>query len=194
VLSADSLNLMTTPGKGNYGLGLLVAEKYRIKVIQHGGIIDGFTTFLSYTPDRSIVIVVLSNVMGLVPAAMASQLLDVALGKRVTLPSERKPVPITQEALEKFVGAYDVLSTYSLTIARSKDGLTAQGTDLPPVEMSYLGEMQGQPRFFVRMVGDPRSFLALFADAEIEFVPDSNGSISSLIVHAEDQNILAKRR
>lgn len=69
VLSASSLKLMTTPGKGNYGLGLLIMEKDRIKVIEHGGIIDGFTTFLSYAPERGVAVVVLSNVMGLSPAA-----------------------------------------------------------------------------------------------------------------------------
>jgi CubicO group peptidase (beta-lactamase class C family) len=99
VLSANSLKLMTTPGKGNYGLGLLIMKKDRIKVIEHGGIIDGFTTFLSYTPERGVAVVVLSNVMGLSPAVLADELLDVALGKPVTLPSERKPVPITQAAL-----------------------------------------------------------------------------------------------
>lgn len=193
VLSANSLRLMTTPGKGNYGLGLVIAEKDRTKVIEHGGIITGFTTYLSYTPERGVVVVVLSNVMGLTSAALADQLLDVTLGKPVTLPTERRPVPITQEQLAIFVGTYDVSPAYSLTIATARGGLTAQGTDLPPIEMSYLGERGGHPRFFVPVLGDPQTFGAVLANAEIEFVPDSNGSIASLIVHAGDQNILAKR-
>jgi CubicO group peptidase (beta-lactamase class C family) len=194
VLSAASLKRMTTPGKSNYGLGLSIATKDQMEVIEHGGIIPGFTTYLSYTPERGVVVVVLSNVMGLTSAALADELLEVVLGDSVMLPSERKTPPIAQEALAKFVGAYDVSPAYSLTIARSRDGLTAQGTDLPPITMSYLGEKSGHPRFLVSVLGDPQTFGAVLASAEIEFVPDSNGSIASLIIHADNQNIPAKRR
>jgi CubicO group peptidase (beta-lactamase class C family) len=194
VLSTNSLKLMTTPGKGNYGLGLMIMEKDRIKVIEHGGMINGFTAFLSYTPQRGIAVVVLSNVMGLSPVILADGLLDVALGKPVTLPSERKPVLIAQAALARFVGVYDASPTYSLTIARSRNGLTAQETHSPPLDMTYLGEQGGHPRFLVPLLSDPSSLLPVLTNPEIEFVPDSNGSISSLIVHAEHQNILAKRR
>ena len=194
VLSADSLKLMTTAGRGSYGLGLLIMEKDQTKVVEHGGIINGFNTFLSFTPDRDVTVVVLSNVMGLNSGILADELLDVSLGKPVTLPSERRLAPITQDALAKFAGAYDVSPSYFITITVARDGLTAQGTDLPPMEMNYLDEKGGHLRFLVPILCDPRSMLPVLANAEIEFVPDSNGAISSLIVHADDQNIVAKRR
>jgi hypothetical protein len=163
-------------------------------VVEHGGIINGFNTFLSFTPERDVTVVVLSNVMGLDSGILADELLDVALGKAVTLPSERRSLPIAQDALAKFAGAYDVSPSYSLTITVARGELTVQGTDLPPMEMSYLGEKGGHLRFLVPVLCDPRSMLPVLANAEIEFVPDSNGAISSLIAHADDQNILAKRR
>jgi CubicO group peptidase (beta-lactamase class C family) len=195
VLSANSLKLMTTPGKGNYGLGLMTAEKHGMKVVEHGGAITGFTSFASYLPERGVAVVVLTNVFNLTtPVIMADQLLDVALGKSVMLSSERKPVPITQAALARFVGVYDVSPTYSLTINRARDRLIAEGTNLSPLDMTYLGEQRGHPCFFVPLLSDPRSLLPVLTNAEIEFVPDSNGLFSSLIVHAEGQNILAERR
>lgn len=194
VLSANSLKLMTTPGKGTYGLGLSITEKNRMKVIEHGGIINGFNAFMSYTPERGVSVVVLSNAMGVESTIMGDELLDVALGKPVTLPSERKPVPITQEALAKFVGTYDVSPTYSITIAMARDGLTAQGMHLPPLDMTYLGKTGGHPRCLVPLLTDPLSLLPALINAEVEFVPDPNGLFSSLIVHSQDQNILAKRR
>jgi len=194
VLSANSLKLMTTPGKGNYGLGISIVEKDRIKVIEYGGLINGFNAFMSYTPERGIAVVVLSNVMGVDSTIIGDELLNVALGKRLTLQSERRPVTITQEALAKFAGTYEVSPTYSITIAMAGNGLTAQSTHLPPLDLTYLGEKGGHPRFFVPLLCDSISLLPVFVDSEVEFVPDSNGVFSSLIVYAEGQNILAKRR
>jgi hypothetical protein len=108
--------------------------------------------------------------------------------------SERKPVPITKAALAKLVGVYDVSPTYSFTIAMARDRLTAEGTNLPPLERIYLGEQGGHARFFLPLLSDPRSLLPVLTNAEIEFFPEVNGSVSSLIAHAHDQNILAKRR
>jgi len=64
VLSADSLKAMTTPGKGDYGLGVGVEDMDGLKLVQHGGGIEGFNTFLLSVPERKIVIVALANVNG----------------------------------------------------------------------------------------------------------------------------------
>ena len=116
VLSAESLKQMTTPGKGNYGLGVFIAEKNGVKVVSHGGGIEGFNTHMMYAPDRRIAVVVLGNVNGGAPGMMGDQLFDVVLGKPVVLASERKAVPIAKEELTKFVG-----------VLRSRPKLLADG-------------------------------------------------------------------
>ena len=183
VLSADSLKLMTTAGKGNYGLGVGVEDMDGLKVVDHGGGIEGFNTFLSYVPERKIAVVVLSNVNGGAPDQMAHQLLNVVLGKPVILPSERKAVPITKEELAKFVGVYELAPTFSLTFAVSGDGLTGQGTGQPALSLIYLGAKDGHPRFFVTQVG-----------AEIEFVPDANGGFASIVLHQGGHDAPGKRK
>ncbi len=90
VLNAESLKRMTTAGKGDYGLGVGVEEKYGLKVVEHGGGIEGFNTHLLYVPDKKITIVILSNVNGLAPSKMSGQLLEVMLGKPVTPASDPK--------------------------------------------------------------------------------------------------------
>jgi CubicO group peptidase (beta-lactamase class C family) len=182
VLSADSLKLMTTPGKGNYGLGVFVADKDGMKVVSHGGGIEGFNTNLMYAPEKRIAIVVLSNVNGGAPGAMSDQLLDVLLGKPVVLANERKAVAIAKEELAKFVGVYDLSPTFSLTVAIAGDGLTVQGSGQPALPVMYQGIKDGHPRFFASQVS-----------AEIEFIPDSSGAIVSLILHQGGGNMPAKR-
>jgi CubicO group peptidase (beta-lactamase class C family) len=182
VLSGESLKAMTTPGKGDYGLGVMIHEQDGVKVVEHGGGIEGFNTQLEYAPDRKICVVVLANVNGGAPGQMGPQLMDVVLGKPVTLASERKPVPIAAEDLKKFVGVYDLMPGFSLTIAQAGDGLTAQGTGQPAIPLMYQGIKDGHPRFFITMVG-----------AEIEFVPDASGAIESLVLHQNGANLPGKK-
>ncbi len=105
VLQEESLTAMTTPGKGNYGMGVEVSLIDGNRVVTHGGGIEGFNTYLSYVPARKITIVVLSNVNGGAPDSMGNQLLTVALGKSVILASERKAVPIRTQDLQKLSGS-----------------------------------------------------------------------------------------
>jgi CubicO group peptidase (beta-lactamase class C family) len=183
VLSAESLKAMTTPGKGDYGLGVFVRDKDGHKVVGHGGAIEGFNTNLLYVPDRRIAVVVLSNVSGAAPDEMGDQLLDVVLGKPVVLAGEHKAVPIAKEDLARFTGVYDLTPTFSLTIAAAAEGLTGQGTGQPPLPLMYEGVKDGHPRFF-----------AVLANAEFEFIPDANGNITALILHQHGRNMAAKRR
>jgi CubicO group peptidase (beta-lactamase class C family) len=182
VLNDASLAAMTTAGKGDYGLGVGVVQQSGVKVIQHGGGIEGFNTQLAYVPDRKITVIVLSNVNGAAPGAMGGQLLDVAMGKPVILASERKPVPITKEELQKFTGVYDLAPTFALTVAVSGDSLTVQGSNQPALPAMYQGAEGGHPRFFIPQV-----------NAEIEFLPDSTGAISSLVLHQGGDHPAKKR-
>lgn len=182
ILSADSLKAMTTPGKGNYGLGVGVTDKDGLKVVEHAGGIEGFNTHLLYVPERRIAVVALSNVNGMAPSSMAGQLLDVALGKPVTLANERKVVAISKEELAKYVGVYDLAPTFSITFAIAGDGLTGQGTGQPALPLTYLGVKDGHPRFLVQQV-----------NAEFEFVPDAGGAFTSIVLHQGGQDIPGKR-
>lgn len=182
VLNADSLKAMTTPGKGNYGLGVFIENRDGVRIVSHGGGIEGFNTNLMYAPEKQIAVVVLSNVNGSAPDAMGNQLMDTVLGKPVVLANERKPVPITKEEMGKFVGVYDLAPTFSITIAISGDHLTGQGTGQPALDLMYQGLRDGHPIFFAPQ-----------PNAEIEFVPDASGAITSLILHQGGQNTPAKK-
>src|SRR5579863_3070237 len=183
VLNAESLKAMTTPGKGDYGLGLFITNHEATRVVGHEGGIEGFNTNMLYVPDRGICVVVLSNINSGAPGQMGQQLVDVALGKTVTLASERKAVPIAAQELKKFVGAYALSPTFDVTIAVSGDALTAQGTGQPALTLVYQGAKEGHPRFFMASIG-----------AEIEFVPDAQGAIGSLILHQNGADVPGKKK
>jgi len=183
ILSADSLKAMTTPGKGNYGMGVFIEDRDGVRVVSHGGGIEGFNTNLMYAPEKQIAVVVLSNVNGSAPDVMGKQLMDTVLGKPVVLANERKGVPISKEKLAKFAGVYDLSPTFSITIAVAGDHLTGQGSGQPPLDLMYQGLKDGHPVFFAAQV-----------NAEIEFIPEASGAISSLVLHQGGQNAPAKKR
>ena len=181
LLSAESLRLMTTPGQGDYGLGVLIRDRGGLRVITHNGAIEGFNTYLAYVPERRITVAVLANVSGSAPDTMGPQLLDTVLGRAVILPTERKTVPIAAAQLAKFGGVFDLGPAESLTVSVSEAGLTVHGSGRPAVAALYQGVREGHPRFFIAP-----------ADAEIEFVPAADGSIASLILHVAGQDLPAR--
>jgi CubicO group peptidase (beta-lactamase class C family) len=182
VLSAASLDAMTTPGKGGYGFGVTIANKGALKVVEHNGGIEGFSTNLAYVPERRIAVVVLGNVNGGAPGAMSGQLLDVVLGNPVTLANEWKAVLITKDELARFVGVFDLAPTFSMTFEISGDSLTGRGTGQSALPLMYVGAKDGHPRFIAAQV-----------NAEFEFLPDANGVYTSIVLHQGGHDSPAKR-
>ena len=183
LLSANSLKLMTTAGMGNYGFGVHVSEREGSKVIQHAGYLPGYCSSLRYAPERRIAVIALSNICPAAPGIMSHALLDVVLGTPMRVQNERKPALLAKEAIPKFVGTYELWEGL-LTVAPKGDGLTAQLAPLQPqpVDLIYTGEKDGHPLFFMPAM-----------NAEIEFLPDTNGRMTALTMHLGDQDIPGNR-
>ena len=82
LLSIASLRALTTPGLGDYGMGVAVrTDAHGLKVIEHGGALEGFHSYLSYVPERQLTVAVLGNVETLTPDAIAADLVSLALEK-----------------------------------------------------------------------------------------------------------------
>lgn len=183
VLNAASLKQMTTPGKGGYGLGVFVHPEASTTVITHGGGIEGFNTDLTYIPGKKMTVVVLGNVSGEAPGEIGANLVKALLGEPVTLAKERKEQPIAAGELSKFAGMYQVAPNFALTFTVQGGQLMTQATGQPQFPAFYEGVVEGHPKFFLKVV-----------DAEIEFIPDTNGKITSLILHQGGQDTPAARQ
>jgi CubicO group peptidase (beta-lactamase class C family) len=83
LLSAASLAKMTAPFKNDYACGVSVHTVNGHKVIDHGGGIEGFNTFLAYYPEDKLTIVALANLNGAAPQQIATRLAAVAHGEKV---------------------------------------------------------------------------------------------------------------
>jgi CubicO group peptidase (beta-lactamase class C family) len=61
LLQPDSLRRMITPGKEDFGLGVVVKQQQGESVISHTGGIQGFVAELRYYPGKHLSVIVLSN-------------------------------------------------------------------------------------------------------------------------------------
>jgi len=168
VVSAESLEKMATAFKNDYALGVTVQTTSGRKVVQHGGGIEGFNTFLSYYPDDKLTVAVLANINGPTPGAIAAKLAAVAYGETVQSPSDRKEITLPKATLETYVGTYDVAPGVTLAIRLDGDHLTAQLTG------------QGQLPLFAE---SETTFFRKVVDAQVEFVTDAKGAVTHAVMH-----------
>ncbi|MEO6568142.1 MAG: serine hydrolase [Opitutaceae bacterium] len=170
LLSAASLEQMTTPVKNNYALGLEVRTTKGRKVISHHGGIEGFKTVLEYYPESQLTVVVLSNLNGpgISEVELASRLAALAFGETVTLMAERKEIDLPVSILEKYVGVYQLNEAIANSIRLVDGRLTTQLT------------AQGQSPLFAE---SEKVFFLKDVDAQVEFVSDEQGRVTDLLIH-----------
>jgi len=179
VLSAASLAKMTTPFKHDYAFGLGVSTVDGKRQIAHGGGINGFNTFLSYSPDDRTTVVVLGNLNGQAPDEIAALLVKLVHGGAVKLPSERTAVTVSVDDLKSYVGTYELQPGLDYYV-------TLDGGQL----MGQLGKQPSFPLF----PETPTYFFLKVVDAQIEVVKDPSGTVASLILHqgGRDQTMARK--
>ena len=85
-----------------YGLGLAKSDVAGRRALQHGGDIDGFTTFTAYLPDDSLNLTVLINTQGPTrPDAVAALIVEAARGERSAKATAEAPPDLSM-----FAGTY----------------------------------------------------------------------------------------
>jgi CubicO group peptidase (beta-lactamase class C family) len=178
VVSPASLAKMTTPFKNDYALGVVVQTASGRKVIQHGGGIDGFNTFLAYYPDAKLTVAVLANINGTTPNQIATKLAELAHGGAVQLTSERKEIALPVATLSKYVGTYELQPGANMMIRLDGDHLTTQLT--------------GQPQFPIFAESETKFFLKV-VDAQVEFIKDASGAVTHAVMHQNGRDREVKR-
>ena len=178
LLSAASLEKMTTAYKGDYAFGVGVTNVGGRKLISHGGGIEGFNTQLNYYPDSKITVAVLANVNGQAPVQLAGQLGQIATGNEVKLSSERKSIELPRDKLDRLVGSYELTPMATMRI-------TVVGTQL----QSQLG---GQPVVPLFAESDT-VFFPRVVEAELTFELDAAGKPTALTLKQNGQERRAPR-
>jgi CubicO group peptidase (beta-lactamase class C family) len=177
VLSAASLQKMTTPFKEDYAFGLGVHTTGGHKVIDHGGGIEGFNTHLAYYPEDQLTVVVLGNLNGQAPSDIAGKLGALAHGQPVQLITERKEITLPVAKLAGYVGTYELAPRINLMITLDGNQLMTQLTGQGKIPIFA----QSENLFFLKVV-----------DAQLEFGKDEKGAYVILHQGGRDQKAVKK--
>lgn len=178
MLSAASLAKMTTPFKEDYACGVGVRTVNGHKVIDHGGGIEGFNTFLAYYPEDKLTVVALANLNGDAPQGIATRLAAIAHGEKVELASERKEITVAPKVLEQYVGVYELAPKIDMTITLEGGQLMTQVSGQGKIPLFA----ESETKFFPKVV-----------DAEIEFGKDDKGAVTYLVLHQGGRDMKAPR-
>jgi CubicO group peptidase (beta-lactamase class C family) len=177
VISAASLEKMTTRGKGDYGMGLFVGKESSRRRFEHGGGIPGFNARMSYYPDTGIAVIALSNLNGPGPDEIIDKLGALAHGDPVVLMSERKSIKLPEKVLRRYLGDYQVEPDRVMTVSYVDGQLQCQltGDNMFPLAA------KSETRFF------PLPF-----DAEFEFRVEK-GKVTGMVLRHPGGETFAKR-
>jgi CubicO group peptidase (beta-lactamase class C family) len=164
LISQKSLDAMNTPFKGDYGYGVFIGEQYGLKVINHGGGIEGASTLLSRFPNEDAVVVVLSNIDSVFAEGYAKRLSGMLLQDKVNLP---KIIKASAADLKKYEGRYQVREEAPTEDIFVKDGKLR-------VKVSGGGEMSLEP------VGKDEFVAGDDFEARYIFNQDEKGNINGI--------------
>ena len=178
LLKKETLQKMFTVEKGNYAYGWM-HEKYKgHDWIFHSGGIEGFVTNISRFPDDSLTVIILKNVDNqmLLPVNQIAR--NIMLGFPYEVPADRKIAQVDPKVYDKLCGEYEMEPGFILTITKEGNRIYSQATDQSKLEIFPESEFF----YFLKKV-----------NAQLEFVKDKKGVVTSLVLHQGGQKMPAKK-
>lgn len=164
VLKKSTLKEAYTPFLEGYGLGCFIDTLYQKKVISHGGNIEGFTSYFGRIEEDDVSIILLNNIYNREIESIGTSILAILYDKPYRFFEEAK---ISNDALEKYVGDYEINTDFHIKIVRIDNQLFAQ--------------IKNEPKFEI-FADKENSFFVKEEDIRVKFKVD-NGNVVGIIVY-----------
>jgi len=179
VISKGMAEQMLTRQIENDGLGVFLDGQGSTLRFSHGGGNEGFRCLLAAYAETGQGAAIMTNsdrggeLISEIMFAIAHE-----YGWQDYAPKERSQVKVDPAILRGYVGNYQLAPHFFLKVTLEGDQLVTQAT--------------GQPKFLI-LPESNRDFFAKDFDAQLTFVPDSQGRATEVIVHQGGQEHHAKR-
>lgn len=179
VLSQKFTEEMLTRGIGNWGLGLKIGGSSEDPYFSHGGVNEGFEDLFVAYEKHGDGAVVLTNAQGGTELAVeVMRSIANEYGWPDFHPAVRTEVKVSSDALNQYVGSYQMRPGVYMTITVSGDQLASQLTGQESAPLFA----EANDKFFLKVV-----------DAELDFVRDPGGKVSSLVLHQDGSDMSMAR-
>ena len=174
-----------TSGKEiNYASALVIGEYRGLKTVEHGGGDAAFRTVLLRFPEQHFSVITLCNAGDANPSVLARSVADIYLAKELAPKIDPAQVPkpaevkVNAKLLEAYVGAYELVPGFVLTITLEDGQLKSQAT--------------GQGKFPIFASSEKDFFVKAF-DAQITFERPAAGPAPALVLHQGGRDTRASR-
>ena len=152
---------MKIAGKSAYGLGWFIRDWNGLKVVEHGGNIDGFNALVATIPEKRLGFVMLTNVSG---SGLGPELMPVVWENILGKPNAPAAAPtnVVMSDLEKEAGKYRFEAAGFDVDIKMQDGKLVA---VVPGQPLYTLENVGARRY--KLTGAPDGFFVTFKDGEV---------------------------
>lgn len=168
-----------------YAFGQGVGKYKGLKLIGHGGGDAGYRSYLGRFPEQRFAVVILSNLASFNTYGMAMKIADIYLADQIVeeklkeaTTEKNDEVTIDTAILKDYVGSYELMPGFVITISLEADRLMGQATGQPKVRLYP----ESETKFFIKE-----------ADAQISFQRDETRKVTQLALHQGGQDRIAKR-
>ena len=149
---------ITPDGKISYGLGWFLQDWKGLKVVQHGGNIDGFNSMVAMIPEKKLGFVMLTNVTA---SSLGGELMPLIWDGILSEKKVESGEKLSAQAMEKLVGKYK-LEAAGINIEVKTEGENLVMT--VPGQPTYTLQRTGEREF--KLVGAPDGFAVKFTPAQ----------------------------
>jgi CubicO group peptidase (beta-lactamase class C family) len=135
IVSKEAFKKATTPYLSGYAYGWFIDDLYGKKLINHGGNIEGSTSYFAMLPDEDLCIILLNNITSKKLEKAGNTILAALLDQPYTLPQPKKEVILNPDVLKKYAGDYQLSDDRVIHILYENGQLFIQNNKDPKVRM-----------------------------------------------------------
>lgn len=167
-------------GPHRIGLNWVVQPNGGDTIVWHNGGTGGYRTFLGLMPSRKTAVVVMTNSTGIGADDVGFHLLDskLPLTPKAAPIKQRTAIELPAATLARYVGTYQLAPEFALEVTAADGALWAQATGQGKLRLWAEAETE----FFLKEV-----------DAQVTFVRDATGAVTSLVLHQNGQHPTGKK-
>ena len=182
---------ITPNGKSSYGLGWFLQDWNGLKVVQHGGNIDGFNSMVAMIPEKKLGFVMLTNVSA---SSLGGDLMPIVWsnilegGNTGRVEGAQVPVAATQPSPNGSAAAKELVGEYSAPVG--------SGTvEVKEADGKVTFNIPGQPPFTLNEKAKDVYSMAPLPDAySIKAKRDEAGKLVSVVVSQPEGEFEFKRK
>ena len=126
IVSKETYNEATTPFLDGYGYGWFIDTIGDDKIINHGGNIEGFTSYFLMNPENDICVILLNNITSTSLERIGNSVYKIITNKPYSLPKPKQEIQLKQAVLSSYIGKYEVSENYVATITLENNNLFLQ--------------------------------------------------------------------